>query len=137
MWLMVSFTGKFDVNVLREVSKDSASQTGEGHPEPTKSLTLRAQRARDRLRYAESLRRSQKAGRSKSSARDFGELALLANGSLRTEANDATRKSGFGRIKYEDGTYEDIARHGGGIVKTLLDHMTPHIFDDEELQMLD
>ena len=134
---MVSFTGKFDIDVLREVGKGRASETGEGNREPTKDLTLKAQQARDRLRYAEGLRRCQQAGQSKFSARDLSELALLANGSLRTEANDATRKSGFGRIKHENGTYEDIARHGGGIVRTLLDHMTPHIFDDKQLWTLD
>ena len=130
---MVSFTGKFDIDVLRELSKDSASETGEDKLEPTKALTLRAQRARDRLRYAESLRRSQKAGRSKFSARDLSELALLADDTLRTQANEATRYSGFGRIKHEDGSYEDIARHGGGIVRTLLDHMTPNIADDDDM----
>ena len=130
---MVSFTGKFDIDVLRELSKGTASETDEGKRKPTQDLTRRAREARDRLRYAEGLRRSQKAGRSTFSARDLSELALLADGSLRTQANDATRKSGFGRIKHEDGTYEDISRHGVGIVRTLLDHVVPNIADDIDL----
>ena len=134
---MVSFTGKFDVDVLREVSKGTESQTDEGKCKPTQDLTRRAREARDRLRYAEGLRRSQKAGQSKFSARDLSELALLADGSLRTQANDATRKSGFGRIKHEDGTYEDISRRGVGIVKTVLDHMTPIIADERDLYATD
>ena len=134
---MVSFTGKFDVDVLREVSQGCASQTGAGNREATKDLTLMAQRARDRLRYAVALHESKNRGRRNFSARQRAELALLANDTLRKEANKATRKSGFGRIKHEDGSYEDIARHGGGIVRTLLDHMTPHIFDDKQLRKLD
>ena len=69
----------------------------------------------------------------KFSGHEQAELALLADGSLRRQANDATRRSGFGRIKHEDGTYEDIAPHGGGIVRTLLDHVLPNIDDEEDL----
>ena len=36
-------------------------------------------------------------------------------------ADSATRKSGWGRIKHPDGTFEDIAPHNGGIVRTVLD----------------
>ena len=133
MWLMVSFTGKFDLDVLLEMSKDRASETGEGNREPTKDLTLMAQQARDRLRYAVALRQSQKRGRRNFSARQQSELALLANDTLRKEANEATRKSGFGRIRHEDGRYEDIARDGGGIVRTLLDNTVATIADDADL----
>ena len=130
MWHMVSFTGKVDLNVLRQVSNDGSTQTVEGNREPTQDLTRTAQKARDRLRYAESLRRSQQAGRRRFSAQEQAELALLADGSLLTQANDATRRSGFGRIKNEDGTYEDIAPHGGGIVRTILDHVEPNPEDE-------
>ena len=92
-----------------------------------------AQQARDRLRYAEGLRQSQKGGRRKFSAWQQSELALLANDTLRKQANEATRKSGFGRIRHEDGSYEDIARDGGGIVRTLLDHTVATIADDADL----
>ena len=133
LWHMVSFTGKFDVDVLREVSQGGASQTGAGNRVATRDLTLMAQRARDRLRYAVALRQSQKRGRRNFSARQQSELALLANDTLRKEANEATRKSGFGRIRHEDGSYEDIARDGGGIVRTLLDNTVATIADDADL----
>ena len=130
---MVSFTGKMDVNLLRRLSGGSSSQTAEATREPTQGLTRQAQTARDRLRFAETLYRKQQAGRRKFSAQEHAELALLANGSLRREANDATRRSGFGRIKHEDGSYEDIAPHAGGIVRTLLDHVVPNIDDKPDL----
>ena len=59
-------------------------------------------------------------------------LQQLAAGTLLTKANEATRKSGWGRIKHEDGSYEDLARHGGGIVRTVLDCMLPTKADDHD-----
>ena len=125
LWLMVSFTGKFDVHLLRELSQESASETGEGVGKATQDLTRRAQKARDRLRYAEGLRRRRENGCRKFSAWQQSALKELDDGTLRSKANDATRQSGFGRIMNEDGSYQDIARHGGGIVKKLLDHVDP------------
>ena len=122
---MVSFTGKFDVHLLRELSKESASETGEGEGKATQDLTRRAQKARYRLRYAEGLRRKRENGCWKFSAWQQSALKELDDGTLRSKANDATRQSGFGRIMNEDGSYQDIARHGGGIVKKLLDHVDP------------
>ena len=64
-------------------------------------------------------------------------LDALAAGTLRTEANEATRRSGWGRIKHEDGSWEDIAPHGGGIVRTVLDHVVPTTADDDDLAAMD
>ena len=115
------------------MSADGSAQIVEGSRESTHDLMRAAQKARDRLRCAESLRQSQRAGRRSLSVKDRTELALLAEGTLRRQANDATRRSGIGRIKHEDGTYEDIAPHGGGIVRTLLDHVVPNIDDELDL----
>ena len=52
------------------------------------------------------------------------------SGRLRREANDATRRSGWGRIKHEDGTYEDIAPHKGGIARTILDGVVSGCMQD-------
>ena len=54
----------------------------------------------------------------------------LAEGKLHAAANEATRASGWGRIKHRDGTYEDIALHNGGIVRTVLDNVVIET-DDE------
>ena len=66
-------------------------------------------------------------------------LHALSVGRLRTEANDATIKSGFGRIKHENGTYEDITPLGVGRVRTLLDHVEPKPEDEVDwgLDLLD
>ena len=58
-------------------------------------------------------------------------LHALADGTLCAEATAATRRSGWGRIKHEDGSWEDITPHGGGIVRTVLDHVVPTDDDDD------
>ena len=131
LWLVVSFTGRFDVDLLRQVSGDDSTQTVEAAPEPTTDLTWLAQKARDHLRWAESLRRRQARGHRVCTDREQRLLRALADGTLRTEANEATQRSGFGRIKHADGTYEDIAPHNGGIVRTVLDHVEPN--SEEEI----
>ena len=127
MWLMVSFTGRMDLDVLQQLKDVGSSQTDEATREPTQSFKFEAQKARDRLRHAESLHRRQQTGRRKLSDREQAELALLADGSLRREANDATLRSGFGRIRLPDGGFEDITQHGGGMLKTVLDDWLPNI----------
>ena len=62
-------------------------------------------------------------------------LEDLDAGKLHAEANDATRKSGWGRIKHRDGTFEDIAPHNGGIVRTVLDKVDPASSADEYLSL--
>ena len=64
-------------------------------------------------------------------------LQQLAAGTLRTKANEATRKSRWGRIKHEDGNWEDLAPHGGGIVRTVLDHVVPTKADDYHFEAMD
>ena len=99
--------------------------------EPRKDLTREAQRARDSLRWAESLQRKKLQGERQFNREEQALLRELDAGKLRAAANDATRKSGWGRIKHEDGTYEDIAPHNGGIVRTVLDNVVP-MSDEEE-----
>ena len=78
------------------------------------------------------MRRVYAAAKTLAEASDLSELALLADDTLRKQANEATRISGFGRIKHEDGSYEDLAPHGGGIVRTVLDRMLPTKADDHD-----
>ena len=59
-------------------------------------------------------------------------LEDLVGGKMHAEANDATRKSGWGRIKHPDGTFEDIAPHNGGIVRTVLDNVVVEELCEEE-----
>ena len=76
--------------------------------EPRQELTRLAQRARDRFQYAEMLHRRRVKGSKTFNAEERALLQKLDRGTLRTEANDATRKSGYGRIPHEDGSFEDL-----------------------------
>ena len=58
-------------------------------------------------------------------------VADLLEGKLHAAANAATLKSGWGRIKHPNGTFEDIAPHNGGIVRTILDNIVTNSADDE------
>ena len=100
--------------------------------EPRQELTRLAQRARDRLRYAESLQRRKLKGAKKFTGQEQALLEDLVRGTLHAEANDATRRSGWGRIKHPDGTFEDIAPHNGGIVRTVLDNVVVEELCEEE-----
>ena len=131
LWQMVSFTGNFEPCFLQK-GDDASTQSVEVKAHPRQNLTLAAQKARDRLRWAESLHRRQQSGQTDFTANEEALLHALAAGTLRTKANEATRRSGWGRIKHEDGSWEDIAPHGGGIVRTVLDHVVPTKADDHD-----
>ena len=103
-------------------------------PEPTPDLTRQAQRARETLRWAESLERRRITGRGHLTWQQLRILEELDTGTLHATANEATRKSGWGRIKHLDGTFEDIAPHNGGLVRTVLDTVVPN---DESLEDID
>ena len=132
---IVSFTGRFDVNFLEK--GDNSTQTVANEQKPTPALTHEAKKARDRLRNAISLQRQQSEGRAQFKRFEWALLKDLADGKLHTAANDATRKSGYGRIKNQDGTVEDIARHGGGIVRRVLDNADPSSSGDKVLDNAD
>ena len=122
---IVSFTGKFDVTFLQK--GDNSTQTVAATPD----LTNQARKARDRLRWAESLQRMKSKGRKYFKDEEWALLEQLPSGKLHKAAEDATRKSRYGRIKKQDGSFEDIAPHGGGIVRRVLDNVDPSSSGDE------
>ena len=130
---IVSFTGRFDVSFLQ--AGDDPIQAVADKQEPQPDLTQQAQRARDVLRWAESLQRQKLKGRKKFPPEEQALLQDLVGGKLHDAANAATRKSGWGRIKHRDGTFEDIAPHNGGIVRTVLDKVDPASSADEYLSL--
>ena len=93
------------------------------------------------MRWAERLHRRKTRGKKKKFTQE--EQALLADlelGKLQEAANEATRTSGYGRIKHADGSFEDIAPHGGGVVRTVLDNVVLSIEEetmDEDDENLD
>ena len=84
------------------------------------------------MRWAESLQRKKLKGQKTFTCQEQALLEDLVGGKLHAEANDATRKSGWGHIKHPDGTFEDIAPHNGGIVRTVLDSVVVEGLDQEE-----
>ena len=114
---MVSYTGRFDATFLQTANNNDDERQSCSNPTP--DLTKLAQDARRRLRCAENLKVKYDLceGKMKLNEQDHKLLQDLDSGKLRREANDATHKSGFGRIKYTDGTTKDISRHGGGWVR--------------------
>ena len=125
----VCFTGKLDVTFLQK--GDDSTQTVTHTHEPTPDLTYLAHKARDRLRWGENLQRKKLRG-VRLKREEEALLEDLAAGKLHDEANDATHKSGFGRIKHRDGTFEDIALHNGGIVRSVLDKIAVGELCEEE-----
>ena len=83
---IVSFTGKFDVTFLQK--GDNSPQTVAATPD----LTNQARKARDRLRWAESLQREKSKCRRKLSRPEWALLEDLAAGKLHDTPNDVTRK---------------------------------------------
>ena len=114
---MVSYTGRFDVTFLQKANNNDDQRQSCSNPTP--DLTKIARDARKRRRWAENLKVKYDLceGKMKLNEEDHKLLQDLESGKLHREANDATRKSGFGCIKYTDGTTQDISRHGGGWVR--------------------
>ena len=84
-------------------------QQEEAAREPPRSLHRLAVDLRDLLRWAESLQRQKLRGRKKFTPQEQTLLEDLIGGKLHAAANDATRKSSWGRIKHRDSTFEDLS----------------------------
>ena len=124
---MVSFTGQSDATILEKV--DGSTQTVA--EEATPDLTFLARQARGELRRAGDLNRR----RAKGQTLNDRERALLQKrdcGTLRIAANDATRKSGYGRIHHEDGSFEDLHCHQSSKVRTLFDNVVTAEMSDKQ-----
>ena len=115
---MVSFTGKLELAFLQKA--DTTSDDVVPH---SKTLTKCAQSARARLRHAESLQRRIHSSSRQPSEQEVKLLSDLRSGKLLYEANEATLKAGWGRIKQSDGSFQDITPNGGGIVRSILDNV--------------
>jgi len=133
LWLVVSFTGRCDVELLSRVATNSvgATQPDEEERNPQRELTQAAQKARDHLRWGEHLARRRTSGHRYFSDWDNWFLARFDSGRLLAEANQATRASGFGRIKKKDGSYQEIGPNAGGLLRTILDDFVPAVIEPD------
>ena len=110
---------------------DGSTQTVAPEQKPQPDLMREALRARDRLRWAERLQRKKLKGETRFTRQEQALLEDLAAGTLHDAADSATRKSGWGRIKHPDGSFEEVSPQCGLIVRTLLDNIDPMSTDDE------
>jgi len=127
LWNMVTFTGRFDVEMLQTTTEAFPSCI----PHTPGYMSL-AHRARTALCHAQSLQRKKAAGLNNKPLTQE-ELTLtrdFASGKLQEAANNATRRCGWGRIKHKDGSFEDVAPHIGGITRTVLDD---HVLGPENI----
>ena len=115
MWEIVSFTGNYSVDFLKEVQyrsmrNISAIQRDDDERNKQRMLTAKAVKCRHALRWAQNwaahLRRKRQHSQiSKLSNQEKKLLEELNSGELEKRANDATEASGHGRIRNSDGTY--------------------------------
>ena len=135
LWGIVSFTGRFEANYLAKVESVRVrgmqfdSQPDDHDQEKTKI----AKQARSTLRWAQHLdRKRTTSGANKSflwTDEDLQLLEHLDSGELLRRANEATRASGHGRLRNQDGTFKDIGT--GGLLRTVLDNWMPPVLGDE------
>ena len=145
LWEVVSFSGNFDSNYLRDLVKAKAvacsqrderaaavapqhsDQHDDQHDDQpdTKQLKANATKCKGDLRWAKSLKKKQDTGCSDFGLRDRELLRDLDSGTLLRLANDAVRAHGHGRIYKEDGSFTDIGPETGGLTRTFLDGWTP------------
>ena len=135
LWGIVSFTGRFEANYLAKVeSVRVRGSVGDSQPDDhDQEKTKIANQARRTLRWAQHLdRKRTTSGANKSflwTDEDLQLLEQLDSGELLRIANEATRASGHGRLRNQDGTFKDIGT--GGLLRTVLDNWRPPVLGDE------
>jgi hypothetical protein len=138
MWTLVSFTGNLNLSFLKRAKTYTQEDTSVGAAQPAaKDLTFAGQQARGHVRRAQNLARKAESGRPlKPWEEDM--VHELQSGKLVRDANAATIRSGFGRIRNEeDATMErDIGPNTAGLTRTVLDQW-PHEASDDEAEEAD
>ena len=136
LWGIVSFSGRFDANYLETVQgarprgSVGASQPDDQDNTPQEKTKI-ANKHRGTLRWAEHLDRIRTANKRRFSNDELQLLHDFDSGELLRQANDATRASGHGRLRSEDGTFQDIGASTGGLLRTVLDNWRPPVLEDE------
>ena len=100
----------------------SAAQPADMQRDLQRDLKTAAYQARQQLYNGERLKRKQDDGR-RLNRKEKVILAQLNSGKLLRDANTATRLHGHGRVKNEDGSFEDIGPNTRGLTRTVLDNM--------------
>ena len=121
LWYVVSFSGRFDAALLKEVISHGSAQTDARQQAPTLYLTEIARVLRNQYRHGWNLSVERARGRRPFSEEERALIRGVDDDSLRQRSNEATETSGFGRLWHADGTWWDIAQHGDHSVRRFLD----------------
>ena len=118
MWLLLSFTGRFETKFFRD--KEAPEKQEEAEIQEQKRATMNAAKARARWRHAGNLATKWKAGRDLTD-KQIEEVKLYEEGFLLAKANELTLRSGHGTLRRPgDESKLEIGASTGGIVREIL-----------------
>ena len=120
MWLLLSFTGRFETKFFRD--KEAPEKQEESEMQDQKRATMNAAKARARWRHAGNLARKWKADQDLTD-KQIEEVKLYEEGFLLAKANELTLRSGHGTLRRPgDGSKLEIGASTGGIVRRILEN---------------
>ena len=123
MWLLLSFTGRFETKFFRD--KQAPEKQDEQEMKDQKRATMNAAKARARWRHAANLARKRTDGQDLTD-KQIEELKLYDNGFLLAKANELTLRSGHGTLRRPgDGVKREIGASTGGFVREILENWEP------------
>ena len=118
MWLLLSFTGRFETKFFRD--KEAPEKQDEQEMKDQKRATMNAAKARARWRHAGNLATKWKAGRDLTD-KQIEEVKLYEEGFLLAKANELTLRSGHGTLRRPgDESKLEIGGSTRGIVREIL-----------------
>ena len=118
MWLLLSFTGRFETKFFRD--KEAPEKQEEAEIQAQKRATVNAANARARWRHAANLARKRTDGQDLTD-KQIEEVKLYEEGSLLAKANELTLRSGHGTLRRPgDGSKLEIGGSTRGIVREIL-----------------
>ena len=117
MWLLLSFTGRFETKFFRD--KEAPEKQEEAEIQAQKTATMNAAKARHRWRHAGNLARKWRAGQDLTD-KQIEEVKLYEKGFLLARANELTLRSGHGTLRRPgDGVKREIGASTGGFVREI------------------
>ena len=120
MWLLLSFTGRFETKFFRD--KEAPEKQDEQEMKDQKRATMNAAKARARWRHAGNLARKWRAGQDLTD-KQIEEVKLYEEGFLLAKANELTLRSGHGCLRRPgDGAKLWVGEITGGCVRIILEN---------------
>ena len=119
MWLLLSFTGRFETRFFED--RDAPEKQEEAN-QKLNTATAKAANARARYRYARNLAKKRDDGQHLTE-KQIEEVNLYESGFLLKKANDLTLRSGHGTLQRPGDAAEClIGASTGGIVRRILEN---------------